>query len=147
MIISDNHLFFKSVLVYIKTKFCAKFYYNQLNVAACSAPTKLRYIPPNTPLQTAPIKKLFRQKLQRLISRILAICNQTGIIHINVVMNFLRFQPPTISTPLGLKSPKTNQFLFTSRLNFVPNLLQSVERCGLQRTHKIAIHTYLNINF
>ena len=87
----------------------------------------------STPLQTAPIQKLFRHKLQRLISRILATCNQTGIFHINVVMIFLRFQPPppTISTPLGLKSPKTNQFL-----------LQSVERCGLQRTHKIAIHTH-----
>ena len=28
-----------------------------------------------------------------MISRILTICNQTGIIHISVVMNFLRFQP------------------------------------------------------
>ena len=38
-------------------------------------------------------------------------------------MIFLRFQPPNISTPLGMKSPKSNQFLFTSRLNFVPNLI------------------------
>ena len=44
------------------------------------------------PLWTAPIKKLFRQKLQRLISKILVICNQTSIIHIYVVLNFLRFQ-------------------------------------------------------
>ena len=39
-------------------------------------------------------------------------------------MNFLGFQSPTISSPLGLKSPKTNQFLFISRLNFVSNFIQ-----------------------
>ena len=55
-------------------------------------------------------------------------------------MNFLRIQPPTISTPMGLTSSKTNQFLFTSRLNFVQILLKSVERCGLQRIHEIAMH-------
>ena len=71
----------------------------------------------------------------------MTICNQTGIIHINVVMNFLRFQRHTISTPLGLKSLKTNQFLFTSRLNFVPNFIAIGWR--LRPTKLRYIHIYL----
>ena len=36
---------------------------------------------------------------------------------------FVRFQSPSISTPLVLKSPKTNQFSFALRLNFVRNFI------------------------
>ena len=57
-----------------------------LEVAVASAVGRGRFRRGSTPLQTALIKKLSRQKLYRLISRILIICNQTGIIHINFGM-------------------------------------------------------------